>query len=303
MSMKRIASALAGTFIALAVAAPSHATLSACSAAKKACVAKKVAALLKCHAKNEKPPGVDPVKHAACIQKAKDKFDGGAVPAKGCFAKLEAKYGAECLTASDTVPLEATVDAFVDDVVCQLDPAGGTCLPTATPTVAATSTPGETATPAPTSTPVPTATPSCGDGIENGGETDVDCGGGTCADCGLGQQCVLGADCATNVCSGGFCACAPGTANCDANPANACEIDTASDPGNCGACGNVCSSNHGAPSCTGGTCQIVCSFGFANCDALAVNGCETNTQTSTANCGMCGHVCGGGQSCVAGICQ
>jgi hypothetical protein len=156
--MKRIASVLAGTFLVLAVAAPSHATLSACSAAKKACVAKKVAALLKCHAKNEKPPGVDPVKHAACIQKAKDKFDGGAVPAKGCFAKLEAKYGAECLTSSDAVPLEATVDAFVDDVVCRLDPAGGTCpVATATPTPIATATPVATATLAPTSTPTPAA--------------------------------------------------------------------------------------------------------------------------------------------------
>jgi hypothetical protein len=290
--MKRIASALAGTLIVLAAATPARATLSACSAAKKACVAKKVAALLKCHAKNEKPPGVDPVKHAACIQKAKDKFDGGAAPAKGCFAKLEAKYGAECLTASDTAPLEATVDAFVDDVVCRLDPAGGTC-PAATPT------------PAATSTPVPTATavPTCSDGIKNGAETDVDCGGGTCPDCGLGKTCGAGSDCTTNACSSGVCGCAPGTANCDLDPVNACEVNVASDPSNCGACGLGCSANHGTPMCTAGTCQTVCNFGFADCDAIAANGCEANTQTSIANCGMCGHVCGGGQTCLAGVCQ
>ena len=54
--MKRIALALAAALAFSALAAPSHATLNACAAAKKACVAKKVAALLKCHGKNEKPP-------------------------------------------------------------------------------------------------------------------------------------------------------------------------------------------------------------------------------------------------------
>jgi len=54
------------------LAVPSHATLNACSAAKKKCVAKKAAALLKCHSKNEKPPGLTPAAFATCIQKAHD---------------------------------------------------------------------------------------------------------------------------------------------------------------------------------------------------------------------------------------
>jgi hypothetical protein len=78
----------------LAFATPAHATLNACAAAKKLCVAKKAAALLKCHAKNEKPPlGTTPAKFAACLQKAKDKFDGGANPAKliGAFSGVFAR--------------------------------------------------------------------------------------------------------------------------------------------------------------------------------------------------------------------
>ena len=115
--MQRFALAVAGSLVALALATPSHATLNACAAAKKQCVSKKTAALLKCHSKAEKPPnGLDPVKFAACLQKAKDKFDGGTNPAKGCFAKLEAKYPGGCLSTGDTAALEAKVDAYVDDV-------------------------------------------------------------------------------------------------------------------------------------------------------------------------------------------
>jgi len=106
----------------LALAAPQPAgaqTLNACSARKKDCVAKKAAALLNCHVKAEKKGlALDPI----CVQKAEDKFDGGADPAKGCFAKLEAKYGASCLTSGDTATMEAKIDAFVLDAVTDVDP-------------------------------------------------------------------------------------------------------------------------------------------------------------------------------------
>jgi hypothetical protein len=99
----------------------------ACSAGKKTCVSKNAAALLACHSKNEKPPaGLAPEKFAACLQKARDQFDGGATPSKGCFAKLETKYP-DCLTTLDTPALETTVDGFVDDVVCQLDAGSDIC--------------------------------------------------------------------------------------------------------------------------------------------------------------------------------
>ena len=96
-----------------------------CLSGKTKCVNKKMSALLKCHNKAEKSGfAVDPL----CLQKAYDKFDGGTKGiTAGCFAKLEIKYplsgpGPYCLTYVDRIPQEAKVDAFVLDVVQELDP-------------------------------------------------------------------------------------------------------------------------------------------------------------------------------------
>ncbi len=112
--------------------------LDKCSAGKKKCVANKVKALLGCYGKNTTKP--DPLKFGPCVQKAMDKFDGGADPAKGCFQKLETKYNPSatpCQTTGDTGAIEAKVDAFVSGVAADLTPPtildfatgvpGGTC--------------------------------------------------------------------------------------------------------------------------------------------------------------------------------
>jgi hypothetical protein len=317
--MQRITVALVTLLAVLTLATPSHATLNACSAAKKKCVAKKAAALLKCHAKNEKPPvGLTPASFAACIQKAKDKFDGGLDPAKGCFAKLEAKFPGGCLTISDTVPLEGKVDAFVDDVVCELDPGSGTCPPTPTPGAP---------TPTPTSTPAgcnangqsctgnfqccsfvcmfnTCLAPTCNDGIQNGNETGVDCGG-SCPACQLGQGCSTNTDCqATTTCSGGTCVCAAGQSDCNGLLGDGCEVNTASDPNNCGACGSVCSLPNANSGCTAAQCTIAsCNTGYTDCDGLTGDGCEINTTGDNNNCGFCGLTCPFPQNCVNSICQ
>lgn len=49
------------------------------------------------------------------------------------------------------------------------------------------------------------ASGTCGDGLKNGAETDVDCGG-NCGGCGSGQLCLDDLDCAGEVCAGGQCA-------------------------------------------------------------------------------------------------
>jgi hypothetical protein len=102
---------------------PSHVGVSivrskpGCQKSKLNCVAKKCNDLLTCHSKAEKAGvAVSP----ACLQKGQDKFDGGALPEKGCFKKVENKNG--CLTVGNTAPVEAQVDAFVDDIVTDLDP-------------------------------------------------------------------------------------------------------------------------------------------------------------------------------------
>lgn len=50
------------------------------------------------------------------------------------------------------------------------------------------------------------AAASCSDGVQNGGESDVDCGGtSACARCPDGSMCTMASDCATGMCTSGVC--------------------------------------------------------------------------------------------------
>ena len=102
-----------------------------------------------------------------------------------------------------------------------------------------------------------TCAPSpCSNGVKDGMETDVDCGGPTCAKCKDGQMCSDGTDCVGAICNNAVCKspinCMAGTANCDGNAANGCEVNTNTDAKNCGGCGKACANN--APNCVGGKC-------------------------------------------------
>jgi alpha-tubulin suppressor-like RCC1 family protein len=63
--------------------------------------------------------------------------------------------------------------------------------------------------------------PLCTDGIENGTETDTDCGG-NCPDCGVGSACSTGADCLSRACVAGVCR--PPRAQICTGSAHACAI-------------------------------------------------------------------------------
>lgn len=90
------------------------------------------------------------------------------------------------------------------------------------------------------SLPLFCAPPSCDDKLQNGTETDVNCGGmvpgvpGGCAPCGPGKKCALDSDCATSKCIDGICcsvACDGICHVCDA-AAGACKLVPAKeDPG------------------------------------------------------------------------
>jgi hypothetical protein len=138
--------------------------------------------------------------------------------------------------------------------------------------------------------------------VTNGCETHLSSDVNNCGAC--GQVCT-GAN-ATMACASGACViagCFPGFADCDGNAANGCETNLRSDIGNCGACGHVCTGANATMACASGTCVIVaCDAGFADCDGNAANGCETNLRSDIGNCGACGHSCGQGQTCVAGVC-
>ena len=70
---------------------------------------------------------------------------------------------------------------------------------------------------------------------------------------GCGNVCNLAH--ATSTCSSGSCAlvsCQAGWSDCNLQVIDGCEVNTASDPNNCGACGHSCVSGH---ACVAGSCQ------------------------------------------------
>jgi hypothetical protein len=132
---------------------------------------------------------------------------------------------------------------------------------------------------------------NCDMSAKNGCETNTNGDPANCGSC--GNVCTVAN--ATPGCSSGNCtiqSCNPGFADCDMSAKNGCETDTNTDPSNCGKCGDVCNLSNANATCTGGKCEIAsCAPGFADCDKNPANGCETNTNTSTGNCGSCGTAC------------
>ena len=146
---------------------------------------------------------------------------------------------------------------------------------------------------------------NCDNNPTNGCEVHSDIDKQNCGGCGT----VCNTPNATPACAAGTCLiaqCNPGFADCDMNPANGCEIDTKSNPNNCGGCGTVCTIANGTAGCTNGACTVgTCNPGWADCDGLVSNGCETNVGADTNNCGTCGNVCNlanANQACTGGIC-
>jgi hypothetical protein len=88
-------------------------------------------------------------------------------------------------------------------------------------------------------------------------------------------------------------ACLVGRGDCDGNPANACESVLATDIANCGACNRRCTTAppNGVPLCDASNCSFSCRTGFVNCDGNSANGCESQPDTDSMNCGACGNVC------------
>ncbi len=119
------------------------------------------------------------------------------------------------------------------------------------------------------------------DGCETPLNTSLNCGA-------CGRACVDPTpDCnpTTGMCGSG---CAAGQMRCGAD----C-VDTANSATHCGGCNMPCVLPHTVARCSAGRCAVgPCENGFADCDGVASNGCETQLGTN-ANCAGCGMACGG----------
>lgn len=127
----------------------------------------------------------------------------------------------------------------------------------------------------PVSPPPPANT--CSDGIQNGKETDVDCGGGSCPRCGVGKKCTSRNDCQTALCVGGVCKSCVNGGDCglDTDGSSNCACrDSRNVPGM-----RYCSNLNGGTSFPGDSCN--------NCTAS--QGCTAVDNGANSECvRLCG---------------
>ena len=100
-----------------------------------------------------------------------------------------------------------------------------------------------------------------------------------CSACGMACPSIMNGQraCAMGKC--GLAGCDKGFFDCDGGVQNGCEINSANDVKNCGACGKACGAGAG---CCNGACMSL------------IN--------DPMNCGACGTACGGGEKCCSGKC-
>jgi len=141
------------------------------------------------------------------------------------------------------------------------------------------------------------------DGCESHLKTDP----ANCGQCGAG--CVYPHTeplCVAGSCTPG--ACDQGHEDCNGDKAtDGCEVNTDSDPMNCGGCGDACPDKPGKTAiCTAGVCSWSdCAAPTADCDSDP-DTCETNTSSSLAHCGFCSNACvhaNASSKCTAGVCE
>jgi hypothetical protein len=137
---------------------------------------------------------------------------------------------------------------------------------------------------------------NCSGGYADGCETNINTSTAHCGGCGQGctiangtPKCDAG-DCAINSCSGTF-------RDCDSNPGNGCEVNTASNTKNCGGCGAMgsdCSTKYAnaTSTCSMSACSApICNPSYGDCTGGLADGCETDTRSANSHCGGCGMAC------------
>ncbi len=142
---------------------------------------------------------------------------------------------------------------------------------------------------------------SCSNNIQDGGETDVDCGGETtCVRCDINENCEVDSDCTSNYCFEGICQ----QASCSDQMKNGHETDVDCGGFLCPKCSvnqscernSDCQSGFCAPSTE--TCQL------PSCNDNITNGNETDVDCGGPVCNACarGKFCEVDSDCITNSC-
>ena len=140
--------------------------------------------------------------------------------------------------------------------------------------------------------------PTCDDRVQNGDETDVDCGG-SCPGCPANDFCQENGDCLSGRCAAQLCK----EPTCNDDIANGDETDVDCGGPECDGCatGEACEegSDCATVACKDGQCV------GAGCMDGAMNGQETDVDCGGPECGPCalGDSCTGPSDCVSKICR
>ncbi len=123
----------------------------------------------------------------------------------------------------------------------------------------------------------------------NGCESDVLNDPANCGSCGAACMVMHAVPrCASGQCDIGFCD--NGWGNCNNLANDGCEVPL-NTTANCGACNRTClapQNGNATAICDGNlSCQVVCNPGFADCNGVLADGCETNILTDPSHCGSC----------------
>lgn len=139
--------------------------------------------------------------------------------------------------------------------------------------------------------------PACDDTIQNGKETDVDCGGSCPQKCADGKKCAVAADCSSVICQAGICV----AANCTNGKKDGSESDI-----DCG--GLVCAKCPGGKSCVAALDCVskICAANVCttpSCSDKVQNGSETDLDCG-GSCPRCsaGKACLVASDCTSSVC-